>query len=118
MLQKIGEAARAGVDYIQLREKDLLPRELERLAREAVRAVRESSSTTRLLVNSRTDVALAYGADGVHLPGGELAACEVRALWRKCSDRVPLIGVSAHSVEDVREAKAHGSRLRCAGAGV
>jgi thiamine-phosphate pyrophosphorylase len=107
--RKIAEAALAGVDYIQLREKDLAPRELERLARDAVKIVRENSQTTRLLVNSRTDIALGSGADGVHLPGNDLPASEVRALWMKCTDRDPVIGVSAHSAADVRYAAAHGA---------
>jgi thiamine-phosphate pyrophosphorylase len=47
ILGKIAEAARAGVDYIQLREKDLSTRELEMLAREVVAIVRENSSSTR-----------------------------------------------------------------------
>ena len=109
LLRRIGDAARAGVDLIQLREKDLIPRELERLATEAMRAVREHSSQTRLLINGRTDIALACGADGVHLPGGEIPASEVRALWMKVCERTPLIGVSAHSVSEVRYAEAHGA---------
>jgi len=109
VLCRVAEAARAGVDYIQLREKDLAGRELERLAREAVQAVRDNSGTTRLLINSRGDVAIACGADGVHLASGELAAPEVRALWRKSAGGEPIIGVSAHSVADVREAKAVGA---------
>jgi len=111
LLRRIAEAADAGVDYIQLREKDLATRELEKLAREAVRAVRDNSSVTRLLINSRTDVALACGADGVHLPGDDLAASEVRTLWMKSSDRPPLIGVSAHSIGDVRLAYSHGANF-------
>jgi thiamine-phosphate pyrophosphorylase len=107
--RKIAEAALAGVDYIQLREKDLAPRELERLARDAVKIVRENSQTTRLLINGRTDIALASGADGVHLPGGDLPASEVRSLWMKCTDRNPVIGVSAHSAAEVRYAEAHGA---------
>ena len=109
LLRTIAEAARAGVDYIQLREKDLSSRELERLAVDAVHAVRENLSATRLLINARTDIALASGADGVHLPGGDLPASEVRALWMKCSDREPVMGVSAHSAADVRYAEAHGA---------
>jgi len=71
LLAKITEAARAGVDYIQLREKDLPGRELESLARDAVRICRETRNEqqeTKLLINSRSDVALAAGADGVHRP--------------------------------------------------
>src|SRR5712691_9299931 len=78
LLAKVTEAARAGVDYIQLREKDLSARELETLARQAVAAVRENSPSTRLLINSRTDVALAAGVDGVHLRADDVAPHEVR----------------------------------------
>src|SRR5437763_498233 len=72
LLEKIAEAAHAGVDYIQIREKDLPTRDLETLTREAagvVNKVRNENPElrTRLLVNSRTDVALTGGADGVHL---------------------------------------------------
>src|ERR1700722_16044984 len=79
LLDKISESVRAGVDYIQLREKDLPARELERLATDvlavlALAKVRDGGSLrdkqehrTRLLINSRTDIALATGADGVHL---------------------------------------------------
>ena len=109
LLRRIGEAACAGVDYIQLREKDLCTRELERLAHEALAALRESSATTKLLINGRTDIALAVGADGVHLPGGEIPPSEVRTLWMKCSDRAPIIGVSAHSLAEVRLAESHGA---------
>ena len=96
----MAEAAAAGVDYIQLREKDLCARELEQLAKEAVAAVRAHSLSTRLLMNGRVDVALACGAGGVHLPGGFLSASEVRAIWMRASDLTPVIGVSAHSVEE------------------
>jgi len=105
VLQRIAAAARAEVDYIQLREKDLSSRDLERLARDAVHAVRENSSATKLLINGRADVALACGADGVHLPAGETCATEIRALWMQCSDREPLIGISAHSAKGMREAE-------------
>ena len=65
LLEKISEAARAGIDYIQLREKDLSTRDLESLAREAVIAIREAQKlatdlqplATALLINSRIDVA-------------------------------------------------------------
>ena len=109
LLARIGEAARAGVDYIQLREKDLAARDLERLARDAVRATRENSVTTKLLVNGRADVALASRADGVHLPAGELDPSEVHALWIRASDREPMIAVSAHTLAEVRAAAAQGA---------
>jgi len=102
MLRRIAEAARAGIDYIQLREKDLSAREFERLSHDAVQAVRDNSAVTKLLINSRTDVTLAVGAHGVHLPAGELPATEVRALWMRCAGREPVIGVSAHTAAEVR----------------
>jgi thiamine-phosphate pyrophosphorylase len=111
LLVRIGEAAHAGVDYIQLREKDLATRDVERLARNAVRAVRENSATARLLINGRADVALASGADGVHLPAGELDASEVRALWMQASERTPVIAVSAHTVAEVRAAASYGANF-------
>src|ERR1700726_4132726 len=85
LLAKVAEAARAGVDYIQLREKDLSTRELESLAREVVSIVHESSQLraenrelrTALLINSRTDVALAVQADGVHLRSNDVRPQEV-----------------------------------------
>ena len=87
---KIGEVAQAGVDYIQLREKDLTTRELESLAREALEIIQESQLRTenrelrtRLLINSRTDVALAVSADGVHLPASGIAPTEVRRTWQQ-----------------------------------
>jgi thiamine-phosphate pyrophosphorylase len=104
LLDKIAEAASAGVDYIQLREKDMSARELETLAREAAGLVHENSRATRLF-NSRTDIALAVGADGVHLRADDVAPHEVRH-WTPASN---LIAVSCHSVEDVFCAQSEGA---------
>jgi thiamine-phosphate pyrophosphorylase len=111
LLRRICEAARAGVDYIQLREKDLSARELEELACKALRGARDNSSTTKLLINSRSDIALATGADGVHLPDGDLPALEVRALWMQCSHQPPLVGVSAHNIAAVGRAQTVGANF-------
>ena len=114
LLEKIAEATRSGVDYIQLREKDLSARELETLAQEAVQIVRgfrlEAASAhqeTALLINSRTDVALAAGADGVQLRADDVSPLEVRRIWtRSKGDRArPNIGVSCHSLFEVEEAE-------------
>src|SRR6516165_10413656 len=77
MLKCVGEAASAGVGYIQLREKDLTLVDLELLGREALHVIRENSTTTKFLINTRTDVALAIGADGVNLPAGSPPASTV-----------------------------------------
>jgi thiamine-phosphate pyrophosphorylase len=110
LLAKIAEAARAGVDYIQLREKDLSVRELETLAQEVVAAVRENSPSTRLLINSRTDVALAAGADGVHLRAGDVAPHEVRQVLEVSAHRPLttdhfLVAASCHTAADVFRAE-------------
>jgi thiamine-phosphate pyrophosphorylase len=111
LLGKIAEAALARVDYIQLREKDLSTRELEILAREIVDLVRERSPSTRLLINSRTDVALATGADGVHLraddviPGDVRRIVEVAAHQRSAMARF-LVAASCHTVTDILRAEA------------
>jgi thiamine-phosphate pyrophosphorylase len=107
LLEKIAEAARAGVDYIQLREKDLSTRELEALARQAAEVVaklrtEQGERKTTLLINSRTDVALAARADGVHLRSQDISAPEVREIWSRCCGadtsvrQAPIIGVSCH----------------------
>src|SRR6266508_1179623 len=69
-------AARAGVDYIQVREKDLLDGELARLAAAVVRAV--AGTGARVLVNGRPDVAAVAGADGVQLPEEGLPVAAVK----------------------------------------
>ena len=128
LLEKIAEAARAGVDYIQLREKDLPAGELESLARDALSILHESAKLrtesrepgTALLINSRTDVALAVQAEGVHLRGDDISPQEVRKIW-KCGagtpfDKLtagsarppspgdPLIAVSCHSPAEATQA--------------
>ena len=88
-------------DWIQLREKDLPARDLLELAR----AIRRVAPSLKLLVNSRVDVALAAGADGAHLPAGSPEA----RLWRPIAPPGFLIGVSCHSVDEVRAAEAGGA---------
>jgi thiamine-phosphate pyrophosphorylase len=99
LLDKIGQAAQCGVDFIQLREKDISVRELEDLAHEAARVVREAGSLTRLLINSRTDVAIASGADGVHLRSDDVSSTVVRTMLPDA-----VVGVSCHNRQDVQRA--------------
>ena len=108
LLQTIRQAAAAGVDYIQLREKDLCIRELELLAREALEIIR-AEGPSRLLINHRTDVALAVGAHGVHLTGDDIAASEARALAAGRHSGQFLVAASCRSVQQVRLAEAHGA---------
>ncbi len=117
LLDKIAEAARQGVNYIQLREKDLSPRDLESLARQAIQVIANQKLATILLINSRTDVAMATAANGVHLPADDISPEEVRTAWnRSCgagalarenSPRNQLIAVSCHSPQEVFQAAAN-----------
>lgn len=99
----IQAAARAGVDLIQLREKDMPSRELAELASGAVEAAR--GRETRIVVNDRLDIAMAAGADGVHL-GGQSAPPEV---VRSHAEKSFLVGVSCHSPDDAIRAEASGA---------
>jgi thiamine-phosphate pyrophosphorylase len=99
LLEIIRDQLRFGVDYIQIREKDLTARELFEftLAVLEVRA-REipAPSITKVLLNSRADVASASGADGVHLPSS-------------APNETPpgmLIARSCHTVQQVRNSRA------------
>ncbi|MFZ1918185.1 MAG: thiamine phosphate synthase [Terriglobales bacterium] len=116
LLDKIADAAHAGVDYIQLREKDLSTRDLEQLACEAARLIRQLRTEnrelrTRFLINSRTDVALAAGADGVHLRSDDISPKDVFEIGRSCGagapahEAAPIIAVSCHSSFDVLRAE-------------
>jgi thiamine-phosphate pyrophosphorylase len=107
LLDKIEECVAAGIDYIQLREKDLSTRALESLAEAAVRLF--PSNGSKLLINSRADVALACGAHGVHLPAGDLSASEVRTILAHGGCIHPIIGVSVHSAQELAYAEAHGA---------
>ncbi|MBV8203272.1 MAG: thiamine phosphate synthase [Acidobacteria bacterium] len=94
--------AAAGVDAVQLREKrldDLALYELARLARAAL------PPPALLLVNGRADVALAAGADGVHLPADGVPAGALRARFGGSL----LIGVSTHRLEEVEQARRAGA---------
>ncbi len=108
LLDKIVEASQADVDFVQLRERDLTVRELESLAGEAVALLR--GTDTKLLINSRVDVAIAAGGHGVHLRSNDIAASEARAIWAKATGRTDcVIGVSCHSSKDVLSAEGHGA---------
>ncbi len=125
LLERIRDAAAAGVDWIQLREKDLETGALLDLARGAIAAARRGCGgfaggaggtgtnahakphskphSNRILINDRLDVACAAGADGVHLGEGSIPIREVSgklAHWKRVAQRADfLAGVSCHSVE-------------------
>jgi thiamine-phosphate pyrophosphorylase len=104
LLERIRGASTAGVDWIELREKDLPARRLLELAASAVSATRAAGSA-RILVNDRLDVAWAAGAGGVHLGEASLPAGEVVESKRRRGPADFLVGVSCHSLEAARAAQ-------------
>ncbi len=108
LLRTIAGACAAGVDYIQLREKDLDTRELEHLAVEALRIARYEG-TSRLLINHRTDIAVAIGADGVHLTGHDVVPPDAREAATALSGGRFIVSVACHSYDEVRRAEASGA---------
>jgi thiamine-phosphate pyrophosphorylase len=113
LLETITQAVRCGVDFIQLREKDLYPHQLETLASEAIQLRTENRELkTGFLINSRTDVALACGAQGIHLRSNDISSSEVRKLWAQSGTSTDvIIGVSCHSRTEVARAAEEGANF-------
>jgi thiamine-phosphate pyrophosphorylase len=117
LLGSIAQAVRRGVEYIQLREKDLSTHELEMLAGEIMAIVRELRTgnqklKTGVLINSRTDIAIACGADGVHLRSNDISPPEVRKVWTQCGVGAPAqvtVAVSCHTPGEVANAAMQGA---------
>ena len=103
----IRRVAAAGIDWIQIREKDLGAGALVELVRFAVAEAR--SASTGILVNDRLDVALAAGAAGVHLGENSLPV-ETVSEWRRSAGQLDFrIGVSCHSLDSARAAERGGA---------
>jgi thiamine-phosphate pyrophosphorylase len=99
LLRLVELAREARVALVQIREKHLTARTLFTLASLAARLTR--GSETRVLVNDRADIARASGCDGVHLSTRSLRTNVVRRAFGEDL----LIGVSAHTAEEAREAR-------------
>ncbi|HEU5231892.1 MAG TPA: thiamine phosphate synthase [Terriglobales bacterium] len=109
LLNRIRMVATAGVDAIQVRERDLSARELSALGRRAVEIVRATNPSTKVLINSRSDVAIACGADGVHLRSDDISAADARSIFMHAGILYPMIGVSCHSRAEVELAEGNGA---------
>jgi thiamine-phosphate pyrophosphorylase len=111
LAQRIEKAVRAGVDWVQIREKDLSARDMVGLTRAAIKACKTAParSDARILVNDRLDVAWAAGAGGVH--AGE-KSLPLRVLvdarsWTPSANF--LLGASCHSLEGAIDAAEAGA---------
>jgi thiamine-phosphate pyrophosphorylase len=114
LLHKIGTAAAAGVDWLQIREKSLSGRDCGLLTRKALqRAARSTGSnpiSPRILVNDRLDVALSEHAGGAHLGENSLPLPEAKRLVKARAQSLDfLIGISCHSLEAARSAAEGGA---------
>lgn len=96
----VAAAMRGGVDLVQLREKSGPAMNLYETARETIPLAREHGAAVS--INDRLDVALASGADGVHLAGKSLPPEVARELWDG------LLGVSVHSLDEAKSVVAAG----------
>ena len=117
LLKRVRSAAAAGIDWIQIREKDLSGKELSSLTRDAVAQTKQINGrdgrTSRILVNERLDVAWSERAGGVHLGELSLPVHDVRR-WLAAKADVArhdkfLVGVSCHSVQAATTAAREGA---------
>lgn len=103
LLDCVEACARNGVDWVQIREKDLAPRDLLALTRQAM--ARVAPFGTKVLVSARLDVALAAAGHGVHLPSDAPAPSDLRP----AAPPGFLLAVSTHTLDEVRRAEREGA---------
>lgn len=114
LLHKIEAAAAAGVDWIQIREKDLSGKDGAQLTHSAIKRSANSAASratpAKILVNDRLDIALSEGASGVHLSERGLPISETKRLVNSLgSSREFRVGKSCHSLEAARSAEKSGA---------
>lgn len=102
LLGYIQEALRTRVERIQIREKDINARELVALTERVLQL--PNPHAARILINTRADIALAFGAHGVHLPSNAISPARIKTI-------TPLleVAVSCHSLKDVVRAESEGA---------
>jgi thiamine-phosphate pyrophosphorylase len=103
LIELVTSAGRAGVDLIQVRERDLDARDLAQLVERCLRAV--EGTKAKVVVNDRADVALAAGAHGVHLRADSIATSRIRSLLPSGA----LVGRSVHSSREASQVVRQGA---------
>ena len=111
LTQRIENVLRAGIPWVQIREKDLPVRALMGITRTAVRArsALVIQDQARILVNDRCDVAWAAGAAGVHVGEKSLPIPALVKARRACGPAEFLVGASCHSADGAVKAAAEGA---------
>jgi thiamine-phosphate pyrophosphorylase len=104
LTDRVREAFLAGVDFVQVREKDFSARQVAEIV--AALATLPERGNSRLLVNERFDIAACFGADGVHLPGGYAPVTAPRGAMGSMK---LMVGVSCHNLGEVAEAAEQGA---------
>ncbi len=103
LVEQVRAAVAGGATLVQLREKDAPDRETLALGRELLAVLRDRN--VKLIVNNRVDLALAMGADGVHLGQGDLPVRVAREILGPQA----VIGASANTIEEARAAQDEGA---------
>jgi thiamine-phosphate pyrophosphorylase len=103
LVDLVAAAARAGIDLIQIRERDLDARRLTALVKRCVEV--SQGTAAKVIVNDRADVALASGSAGVHLRSDSMVAEAVRPLVGDGA----IIGRSVHGADEARTVSSAGA---------
>ena len=106
LLRQAARLAAEGIDFLQLRERDLSAEDLASLAHHLLATLRAHNPAPKLLINSRANIAIATCADGVHLTSSpnELTPAQVRALYTAAGLAAPIVSLSCHTLDEVQRA--------------
>lgn len=112
LMAQVALWAKGGIDFLQIREKDLAADDLATLATAIVHAAQLSGSPMRVLLNGPFEIAASTGCDGVHLTANlpSSAIADARALMGEAVAE-PVISVSCHTLSEIERARDHGATL-------
>lgn len=109
LVAQCAELSHDGLDFLLIREKHMTTRELTSLAQNILKATKLGGAM-QVLIARRADIAVATGAQGVHLSAhpGELSVSEVRRVFERLG-REAFISVACHALGDVQRAREEGA---------